>query len=1010
MREILQKQREYFNTFETYDLKFRTQNLKDLKNKILERREDIIKAFKEDMNKGEFEVIATEIGLVLDELDYLIKNLKGLATDRTASSSRLNYPAKNFQIFEPYGLTLVVSPWNFPFQLTLIPVIGAIAGGNTVIVKPSRNTPNVTRVIKEILSIFPENYVYVVTENDKIDDLFDQNFDFIFYTGSGKVGRELLARQAKFITPMILELGGKCPCIVSRSANIKAAARRIAFGKFLNAGQTSVAPDFILIDRKVKDKFVTRLINYIKEFYYTDDVLNDNFVRIVNKKTLDEILEKINPTKVVFGGKVDGLTLEPTVLDGVTFDDEIMQEEIFGPVLPIIEYDDINEAIEYLRTKPKPLALYYFGRNQREGAEVLKKCPSGGACINEVVMHVAEHGLPFGGVGESGIGSYHGAKTFYSFVHAKSVLKRSTWFDFKQKYPPYDEKKLKFAKAVFGVKDPKPEKEVKVKPVKEKPSIIEEENEVKNFETEYDMIIVPDGEMTLENTVDMVEKTPAEPVEEVIVPAEELVVKEVEETEQPAEETVEETPAPVVLPEIENVDNDNDDAEQADDSIEEETIEATEETPTAEEKEIAPAEEIADITEQVSTIDREPEDFEEDDFEEEPEIVEELGDEEDEIVDEEELAIRKIDQELEQLEEDDNDDAEQADDFVEEPVEAEETVEEDGFEETTEATEEVEQPAEETVEETPTSVVLPEIEDVDDNDDAEQADDFVEEPVAEDEVAEEDGFEEPAEETEEVETVEEAEEVEETEEVEEERPTVPKSYSSSWGSEETEEEPEYEYKSEHTGYSSGEEEKPYRIVEPAVAEEEPVAEDEVVEEVEEAEEPEIEEVEVEEVVEKPKKTATKKTATKKATTKKATTKKTTTKKKTATTKKADSEEKPKKTATKKAAAKKTTTKKATTAKATKAVAEKKTAPKKETVKKEPKVKEPKEVKEPKKRAPSKKADAAADAKRAQDDINAMLNQIMPGSAPKKEEVNTDDDFLNSLNSLISQNIDKNDGE
>lgn len=1000
MKEILQKQREYFNTFETYDIKFRTEQLKKLREKILEKKEDLFNAFKEDMNKCEFEVIAAELGLVMNELNYLIKNLKGLAEDRTAASSILNYPAKNFQIFEPYGLTLVVSPWNYPFQLTLVPVIGAISGGNTVIVKPSRNTPNVTRVIKEILSIFPEHYVYVVTDNDEIEDLFDQNFDFICYTGSGKVGRELLARQAKYITPMILELGGKCPCVVSKSANLKAAARRIAFGKFINAGQTCVAPDFLLVDRKVKDKFLAKLIHYVQEFYYKDGVLSEDFVRVINKKALDGILEKVNPNKVVFGGKVDGLTLEPTILDGVTYDDEIMQEEIFGPVLPIIEYDDINDAIEYLRSKPKPLALYYFGKNQKEGSEVLKKCPSGGGCINEVVMHVAEHGLPFGGVGESGIGSYHGAKTFYSFVHAKSVLKRSTWFDFKQKYPPYDEKKVKFAKSVFGIKDIK---NAKGKPAlaetfaKEEVVVPKEEPVIEAVSTydEYDMIITPDVEMTLENTVDFVK--PVEEVE-VITPAEELVAKEEIETptetvEAPAVDTVETEvdamepaeEAPVVLPEIDDVDNDDTEAEQADTLVTEEVVDVD-------------PDEIADIKEQESIIDREPEDFESDLLEEnEPEIVEELGDEDDELIDEEMEEIKKIDAELEQLEDDDTD-AEQADDLglediEEEPVE--ETVEE--VEET--ETEPVQEPEvyEETVE---PAYVEAQTEEVAETETTTEPAKVEETPVTFEEEPE--AYEEPVEEAYEEPEVDE----EPAEEVKEETtPVVPKAYSSSWGSVEDDETVDNTYTSEYSDYGSGEEEKPYRFVEPA---------------------PKAEEVEEETVEEKPKKTTAKKTTAKKTGTKKATTKKTTTKKST-TKKKADGEEKPKKTTAKKTT-KKTTAKKTTTKKAEKELnaedvkeefAEivekkkkevKKAVDKNEPKKKETKAKEPKapkaktEEKEPKKKALSKKADAQLDAKKAQDDINAMLNMAMPGSMPEKKAENEEDDFLSSLNNLVSKNI------
>ena len=988
MKEILQKQREYFNTFETYDIKFRIQQLKNLRDKILEKKEDLFAAFKEDMNKSEFEVVSTELGLVMNEINYLIKNIRKLAEDRTSAASILNYPAKNFQIFEPYGLTLVVSPWNYPFQLTLVPVAGAISGGNTVVVKPSRNTPNVTRVIKEILSIFPENYVYVVTEDEKIEGLFDQKFDFIFYTGSGKVGKELLARQSKNVTPMILELGGKCPCVVSKSANIKAAAKRIAFGKFINAGQTCVAPDFVLIDRKVKDKFVAKLIHYIQEFYYKNGVLTEDFVRIINKKQLDNLLERINPTQVVFGGKVDGLTLEPTILDGVTYDDPIMQEEIFGPVLPIIEYDNINDAIAYLRTLPKPLALYYFGSKQKEGAEVLKKCPSGGGCINEVVMHVAEQALPFGGVGESGIGSYHGPKTFYSFVHIKSVLKRSTWFDFGKKYPPYDEKKVKFAKAVFGIKNSKPVKESPIKePVVEDIEKVEEVKPTDVPAEEFDMIIVPDGEMTLENTV---VNTEVEAVEEVIEPAEEMTLNTVEtlnESENEEVETVEETKEVVDIKDVEETTEELEKTEPENKEVEEEIVEES----ANEGIELDSAEEIADIKEQVSTIDREPEDFEEEYVNDEPEIVEELGDEDAELIDEDEVSIQKLEAEIAELENDDtDDDAEQADSLAD--LEEEVAKLEEGLADV-EDVEEVEAPV---VEETTDEV------------EEETVEEPVTEEVSEYQIEAEPVVEEQPEETyvDETETTDEVEEpVEETEseneEVEEEI-VVPKGYSSSWG-DEVEETPveTKEYESRYDNYEPIEEKKPYRIIdEPKVDEVEEVAEAPV--------------DEVEEPVKKPKKTTAKKSTTKKTTTKKTGEKKTAKKAtpKKATKKDEVAEEKPKKTAKK--STPKTTTKKTTTKKATEPKEKKTATPKKEKVVKEKvveeKVKEEVEVKEPKKKALSKKADAQADAKKAQDDINAMLNMAMPGSIPEKEPVNQDDDFINSLNSLISQNIEKYDDE
>ena len=1124
MIEVLQKQRQYFDSFQTFDVRLRIKNLKGLKAKILSKRDDVFDALKKDLNKHEFEALSCELGLVMNELNYLIKNLEYLAEDRVSSASVLNYPAKNFKVYEPYGVTLVVSPWNYPFQLTMIPVIGAIAGGNTVVVKPSRNTPNVTKVIKEILSIFPEEYVYVVTDAEKIDQLFDQKFDFVFYTGSANVGKELLKRQAEYITPMILELGGKCPCIVSKSANIKVAAKRIAFGKFLNAGQTCVAPDFLLVDAKIKDKFLEKLIKYVQEFYYKDGVLSDTFVRIINQKALDGIINRINPTKVVFGGNVNGLTMEPTILDNVTFEDEIMQEEIFGPVLPIIVYDDINEVVRRLRTMPKPLALYYFGKNQKEGAEILKRCPSGGGCINEVVMHVAETNLPFGGVGESGMGSYHGKNTFYAFVHEKSVLKKSTKFDMGKKYPPHDAAKLKFAKGLFGFGDKAVSKAVVPASVNENVEFVAEslaeepqfEEQVETSEVQNVEEYIQESADQVVDTQDYVQDTEETVYDEMIVPDGELELEETGDAQEP--EVIDETASEEVADEnikdtLEDANGEQTEREEVEETVEEAETVATE---TVEKPEID-NDEIADITEQTSTIDREPEDFEED-YVETQEEDGEITDVENDFSEEEEI-IEAIDAELKELyenEEDDNDgDAEQADTLEEDtnPVEnveipvveesletqpvdatehdtsinyedsqetnkaeeqeeveegyvpefsevanialeqlaeeqeevadtAEETeeaesaedyepqVEEEAVEETEESIDEVEPKEEESeiVEEIEPEEELDVEDEIDDDDegDAEQADDliatesdleedleeYVEDETEEieedvvnepDEIEEVDNIEEQPEEVAEDE-IEDVEVVEDEVEVEEVKPekteTTNEVFKMLEEIEKETEEPAEEVAEEVAEVVENAEPETtnevFKMLEEIEKEtqeetvEEPTKEDEVEPEtVEEEVEPEVEEVEVEEVEpeveekkeveeEKPKKTTTKKPA--KTTTKKSTTGKSATKKSTAksTKKKADDE---KKKSTKKTPA----PKKAKTEKA-----------------------EPKE-KKPTKRAVSKKVDAKNDAQRAQDEINAMLNSIMPSVEPIKVE-EPEDDFLNSLNNLVSKNIDSNDEE
>ena len=451
LKDIVEKQRKYFLKRETYDVGFRVLQLKRLRLQIDAYYNQILSAFEQDLNKKEFDVVTTEVGLVMSEINYMIKHLKKLAKPKKVRTSIVNFPSKGYKIYDPYGVILIVSPWNYPFQLTLSPLVGAIAGGNTAIIKPSRSTPHVTQVIKKILSVFDEEYIAVITKEEDINEIFNTKFDFIFYTGSYLKAQELVSSQANNLTPMVLELGGKSPCIIDKYAKVDLSAKRIAWGKFLNAGQTCVAPDYCLVHSSIKDEFLESLKKYINKFYYDGDEVSDDFVKVINKESLERLQGLIDPNKLYFGGKCKGEILEPTILTGVTREDKVMQEEIFGPVLPILEFEDLDKELGIINSLDHPLAFYYFGEDKETIEKVKIFSEFGGGCINDVVMHLTEKNLPFGGVGRSGLGSYHGKQSFYTFTHEKSVLKKSTKMDIGVKYPPVSKGKLKFSKRIFKV-------------------------------------------------------------------------------------------------------------------------------------------------------------------------------------------------------------------------------------------------------------------------------------------------------------------------------------------------------------------------------------------------------------------------------------------------------------------------------------------------------------------------------------------------------------------------------
>jgi aldehyde dehydrogenase (NAD+) len=438
---IIERQREFFAEDKTKDIVFRLEHLKRLSSSIKDHEKDILDALKKDLNKAAFEAYATEVGMVLEELRFVKKHLTGWAVPKRVRTPITNFLSSSTIYSEPYGVVLIMSPWNYPFMLTIAPLIGAIAAGNCVVVKPSNYSPNTSEVIDIILSeVFRKDYVTVIHGGREANQsLLEQKFDYIFFTGSVAVGKLVMEAAAKHITPITLELGGKSPCIVDESADLDLAARRITWGKFTNAGQTCVAPDYLLVHYTVKEALVQKIKEYIVRFYGTNASRNDEFPKIVNEKHLQRLSELTEGEHVVVGGEIsrDTNQIAPTVLDHITWDSPIMVEEIFGPLLPVLEYKDLNEVISRINSRPKPLALYFFTTKKENESKIIRSISYGGGCINDTIMHLATSHLPFGGVGESGMGGYHGEASFNTFSHKKSILKKSNLFDLPLRYPPY---------------------------------------------------------------------------------------------------------------------------------------------------------------------------------------------------------------------------------------------------------------------------------------------------------------------------------------------------------------------------------------------------------------------------------------------------------------------------------------------------------------------------------------------------------------------------------------------
>lgn len=448
IKDIVKTQREYFDTGETLGMDFRIAALKKLAAEIDTRTGDVLSAIKADLGRQNTEAFITEIAIVKHELKYFIKHLKTWTKKRKVKSTLMMFPSKSYQVAEPYGVTLIMSPWNYPFLLTVQPLIASVAAGNCAVVKPAAYSPHMSDLIYDIVTkcFAPAHVTVVRGSRQENEQLLDQKFDYIFFTGSVAVGRYVMERASKNLTPVTLELGGKSPVIIDESAKIDIAAKRLVFGKFINCGQTCVAPDYVLVHKSREEELLAALKKYIDLFYPKDgDGVIADYPRMINEKHFMRVCGLIDKDKVYCGGGNDAgrLHIEPTVMRGVTGNDAVMQEEIFGPVLPVITYENLSDALIFIKQRPKPLALYLFSENRAVWDTVERSVSFGGGAINDCLVQLSSHHLPFGGVGESGMGSYHGRAGFDTFTHYKSILNKSTKLDIAARYRPYSEAKNK---------------------------------------------------------------------------------------------------------------------------------------------------------------------------------------------------------------------------------------------------------------------------------------------------------------------------------------------------------------------------------------------------------------------------------------------------------------------------------------------------------------------------------------------------------------------------------------
>ncbi|MBF6610943.1 MAG: aldehyde dehydrogenase [Chryseobacterium sp.] len=452
IHHILNQQKTFFATHKTKNVSYRIQQLERLKSVLKEHEEMLYDAIHQDFGKSRFDTFTTEISFVLNDIDYFLKNLKRLSKPRKVATNLANIPGRSRIYFEPLGNVLVIGAWNYPYQLSLSPMVAAVAAGNTCVIKPSEVAENTMVAMAKIINEnFDPELLYVAQGGvEETTEILQLKFDKIFFTGSTRVGKIVYEAAAKHLTPVVLELGGKSPAIVTESADFEVTSKRIVWGKFLNGGQTCVAPDYVLVNEKIKDKFLEYLRSYIQQFNYKSE--SEHYTRIINEKNFDRLVQFIDPEKIYTGGNHDRsrLFIEPTILHNISWDDKIMEEEIFGPILPVLMYPYFREALTEIQSREKPLAAYLFTNNEDEKKLFTSLVSFGGGCINDVMMHLSNPHLPFGGVGNSGMGHYHGRFSFETFSHQKAVLHRKWWGEPNLKYPPYSENKLKWIKRLLG--------------------------------------------------------------------------------------------------------------------------------------------------------------------------------------------------------------------------------------------------------------------------------------------------------------------------------------------------------------------------------------------------------------------------------------------------------------------------------------------------------------------------------------------------------------------------------
>lgn len=446
--KLLQQQKQFFRSGKTKDISFRIETLIKLKKVVSDHEKEILDAVYADLHKDEIDAYATELSSVYNEIKIAVSEVRDWAARVKMKTPVFMYPAKSYIYKEPYGVTLIIAPWNYPFQLLIMPLVGAIAAGNTAILKPSEISSHTAAVLEKMINTaFPAEYIHVVQgAAEETQTLLELPFDYIFFTGSVGVGKVVMAAAAKNLTPLTLELGGKSPALVHESAHLETAANRIAWGKFLNAGQTCIAPDYVLVHESIQRGFIDELIKVVRKFYGEEASKHPRYCRIINDRHFQRLTALIDPQKVIYGGKTDVTEryIAPTLLYPVDWDDPVMQDEIFGPILPIISYSDLDDAISKINNRPKPLALYMFLNDKVARKKIIRETSFGGGAVNNALMHIVTHFLPFGGVGSSGMGRYHGRYSFETFSHTKSILRSYNTIDIVDVTAPHKGKMMKY--------------------------------------------------------------------------------------------------------------------------------------------------------------------------------------------------------------------------------------------------------------------------------------------------------------------------------------------------------------------------------------------------------------------------------------------------------------------------------------------------------------------------------------------------------------------------------------